>query len=271
MSHCNFLYFTCFQDRPISQSIIRTGLNYELIYVKRGSKISTIYFDGGMHNIDSNDIIVIPPNAKYRFDCDADFECYCIGYSSHITSLQKTPYIFQDTDDKTVLKQLEMIKAELEGQSFKRKIMINLLLSMVLITILRFIQPLDEKKTTEEENFTYIVNLMDSQSQNGIDINEVSKMSGLSYHRFRHKFKEYTEISPQQYIIKQRIAFAKRLLQTTNYSTSLIATASGFHSVPQFITCFSKQENLTPVKYRKKFQNNVCNSTVKKRVKVFAD
>jgi AraC family transcriptional activator of pobA len=155
---------------------------------------------------------------------------------------------------------LQAMRKEFEARNSHRKDMLNLLLNTILILTTRLAGFSDEKKETEQDNFNFIIHYLNSKSHIGIDIEETAKMSGLSYHRFRHRFKELTGTSPQQYIIIQRINFAKKMLESTKYNTTSIALACGFHSVPQFITCFNKQEGQTPVKYRRQY---LCKKSIK--------
>ena len=254
MNYCDMQYFAKCATGPISQKIMRSNNCFELIYVKCSSCSGTIYFDGDKYPIESNEIIILPPNVKYRFDCDGKGEYIFIGFCDCDYAFHNEPAVFNNCEQHSAVRLLDLMTDEFNGHRVHRKYMLNLLLNVTLISLCRLSNASDVKKETEADNFNYILHFMDAQSQNGIDIDEVSKMSGLSYHRFRHKFKELTAISPQQYIIRQRLNFAKNMLETTHYTTSSIAEACGFHSVPQFITCFSKQEGLTPVKYRKKYQ-----------------
>jgi AraC-like DNA-binding protein len=252
LNYCDLLYLAKCSMGPISQNIMRSSACFELIYVKSGNVCGTLYFEGGLHHIEANQVIVLPSDVNYRFDFVGTGECIFIGFCGCNHDFHNAPAVYYDNEQHVVSHLLDLMVNEFVGQNYHRKQMINLLLNTALITICRISKSADIKKEVEADNFNYILHFMDAQSQNGIDIEEIAKMSGLSYHRFRHRFKELTGISPQQYIIKQRLNFARRLLITTSYSTSSIATACGFHSVPQFITCFSRQEGLTPVKYRKK-------------------
>lgn len=254
MNCYDLLYFAKYSSDPVTQLTMRSNVCYELIYVKRDG--GRIYFDGGQQNIEANEIIILPPNVKYRFEYDKSSECILIGFGNCNYEFGKTPAFFKDCDKHNITQLLDLMCTEFEGFRFQRKQMLHLLLNMTLISLFRYSKPSDDKKDVETDNFNYILRFMDAQSQNGIDIGVLAKMSGLSYHRFRHKFKELIGISPQQYIIKQRLNFAKRMLETTKYSTSVIAAACDFRSVPQFITCFNRQEGLTPMKYRKLCKNN---------------
>lgn len=251
MSYCELLYFAKCAVGPLNQALLRSSLCFEMIYMKRACGSGTLFYDGGEHRIETDDIIILPPDVKYRFECDGECDCIFLGFKGADCGFKDAPFFAKD-ERLSVAPLFDLMADEFKGHRYHRKVMLNLLLNAALVTICRLSTASDLKKEIETANFSYILHYIDAQSQNGINIDEIAKMSGLSYHRFRHKFKELTGISPQQYIIRQRLNFAKRLLETTTYSTSSIAAACGFHSVPQFITCFNKQEGLTPVKYRKK-------------------
>lgn len=241
--------------------MLRTCPSFELIYFINGS--GRIYYVDKCQKIEQTDIVIIPPNVQFRLETDGSGEYFIAGYNSPIHHAYSQPVVFKNHGTRTVRLLMNIILSELNGKRYQRRKMLNLLFNMLIIFVIRQEMPHDLKKTVEEDNFYFILNFLNAQSQNGISIEDAAKLSGLSYHRFRHKFKDITGISPQQYIIRRRILFAKKLLKTTSYSTSSIAKACGFNSVPQFITCFSKQEGITPDKYRKQFKNKMVMDAVK--------
>jgi AraC-type DNA-binding domain-containing proteins len=230
---------------------MRSNTYYELVFFRNEWENGVLYFDGGQHILQAGEIILLPPNTKYRFVCAGKNEAVFLGFDECAYCFNRTPLIIRDGERQDVTRMLDLMLEEFSNRRFSRRQMLNILLNAVIILITRYAQPIDDKRDLETDNFNFILNFMRAHSHNGFDIDEFAKMSGLSYHRFRHKFKELTNISPQQYIIRQRLNFAKNLLETTEYNTSSIAIACGFHSIPQFITCFSKLEGVTPVKYRK--------------------
>lgn len=247
MDFADLLYFSNYRLKTINKDILRPNLNNELLFIKSGN--GKLFYENEEYELKPNIIITIKADVIYRIECYSEIEYICVGFKGG-NLLQNISYI-QDGGTFTISALLAIMKKEFESKNFKRRNVMNCLLNTILILTYRLSGYTDDKKDVEKDNFNFILNYMKAKSNFGIDMDEIAKMSGLSYHRFRHKFKELTEISPQQYIIKQRISFAKKLLENTVYNTTSIAIASGFHSVPQFITCFSKQEGITPVKYRR--------------------
>ncbi len=258
MNYCDLLYFADSAIGPVTQKLMRPFLNNELVFIKSGH--GRIFFENASMDISPNQIFIVFPHTVHRIECDCKIEYTCIGFKSSNFSYPQ-PILAIDGGILSVAKLIEIIRNEFESKNHYRKDIMNLLLSTALLMSGRLAGFSEEKEELEKDNFNFIINYMDAKSHSGIDIEKAAKMSGLSYHRFRHRFKELAGISPQQYIIKQRIDFAKKMLENTTYKISSIALMCGFHSVPQFITCFNRQEGQTPVKYRRQFlckkSNNV--------------
>jgi AraC-like DNA-binding protein len=85
---------------------------------------------------------------------------------------------------------------------------------------------------------------------NEITISNLAEMSCLSTGHFTKKFKEITQLTPLDYINKQRIEKAQLLLHTTNQPGSFIADACGYKSNAYFCKIFKKNIGISPNAYR---------------------
>lgn len=68
-------------------------------------------------------------------------------------------------------------------------------------------------------------------------------------------FKKETGISLTDYILKERMNEAKRLLVQTEMKISQVAESLGYMNLSHFITMFKKVNGTTPMNYRKKIQH----------------
>ncbi len=68
---------------------------------------------------------------------------------------------------------------------------------------------------------------------------------------FVRKFKQYTSMSPKQYIMKVRMMKARKMLEKTNDSVSDIAYKCGFVSSSDFSKRFRESFGITPKEYRR--------------------
>lgn len=70
-----------------------------------------------------------------------------------------------------------------------------------------------------------------------------------------HLFHKKTDISLSNYILEQRILFAKKLLSLTNLSVQQVSEKCGFSSISYFHRQFKKLTNQTPQQYRDMHRN----------------
>lgn len=248
LTYCDLLYFANYKVGPVCKNVLRKSVNCEFIFIKKGT--GKLFMGGSQFDIFQNELITVPADVYFRIECKSSIEYFCAGFAGD--NLTDKILIAKD-DNYIVYEILKIMEKEFRSQQSCRKEMMNLLLNCLIVISCRLSGTCENKKNIEKENFNFIINFMKAKSHTGVDMEQIAGMSGLSYHRFRHRFKELTGISPQQFIIKQRIDFAKSLLENTKCNTTAIALSCGFRSVPQFITCFNKQLGVTPVRYRRMF------------------
>lgn len=83
------------------------------------------------------------------------------------------------------------------------------------------------------------------------DLAKEVNMSVTSFHRW---FKASAGRTPQQWIIRQRIARARRSLETTSDSVELIAERAGFGTATNLRQHFGRHLGTTPTAYRRAFK-----------------
>lgn len=79
---------------------------------------------------------------------------------------------------------------------------------------------------------------------------EAAKFCNMSYSYFSRIFKQLMGMSYTSYLTHLRINKADRMLVTTDYTITQIASACGFSSDAYFVKCFRKTKGITPGQYR---------------------
>lgn len=73
----------------------------------------------------------------------------------------------------------------------------------------------------------------------------------MSVSWFIRNFKQYTSITPMQYIVSIRISNAQMLLETYNYHITEIGNIVEYENPLYFSRIFRKQQGISSSKYRK--------------------
>lgn len=97
---------------------------------------------------------------------------------------------------------------------------------------------------------------IDHHFKENVTLDILSDITHVSKYHLVHIFTEEYGFSPINYLIYKRIEEGKKLLQTTDYSLSLIGRTLGFSSPSYFSQAFKKQTSYTPMEYRKISRNN---------------
>ncbi|WP_292699483.1 MULTISPECIES: AraC family transcriptional regulator [unclassified Nostoc] len=82
-----------------------------------------------------------------------------------------------------------------------------------------------------------------------LSLSAIANELGMSRYYFCHLFKRSTGISPHQYLIQQRVEWAKHLLKRSELTITVIALECGFANQSHFAKCFRKHTGMNPKKF----------------------
>ncbi|WP_234122787.1 AraC family transcriptional regulator [Clostridium hydrogenum] len=88
-----------------------------------------------------------------------------------------------------------------------------------------------------------------------INIEKFALENNLSYNYFIKIFKNFTQMTPNQYVIQARLSKAKNLLLDSNYNVCEIAAMIGYDNPLYFSHIFKKYTGNTPTDFRNKIRN----------------
>lgn len=84
-----------------------------------------------------------------------------------------------------------------------------------------------------------------------VDMQAVARRVGVAYSHFRRVFLRHTGFAPWQYVLRMRLARARRLLATGNVTLEQAATELGFSSAFHLSSAFKKAFGVAPANWRK--------------------
>ena len=82
-----------------------------------------------------------------------------------------------------------------------------------------------------------------------LTVSEIAARSFMSEVYFRRLFKDLTGLSPKEYLIEKRIAYAKDLLLSGGFPVSEVALLSGYGEPCHFSREFSRREGVSPAEF----------------------
>ena len=100
------------------------------------------------------------------------------------------------------------------------------------------------------EKFMLVCNYITDHCTENITIDELANLAGFSKFHFARLFKQFSNMSCHEYLMKKRIAHAERLLIEPHISITEVAMLSGFNSLSTFNRIFKAAKNCTPSEYK---------------------
>ena len=99
-----------------------------------------------------------------------------------------------------------------------------------------------------------ITNYVQNNLSKPLDVDELAKALFISRTHLAAKFKKETGMTLTDFILREKVEEAKRLLRYSDKSLSLIADYLGFSSQSHFTKAFKKYTSKTPGEYRMRVQ-----------------
>lgn len=99
-----------------------------------------------------------------------------------------------------------------------------------------------------------VLEFIDANLTKDISLADLAVAAGSSQFHFSRAFQIASGVSPYQYVIRQRIEFAKVLLMTRDADVNEVAVQCGFHSRHQFSRMFWRITGLRPTRFRGAFK-----------------
>ncbi|WP_262675355.1 helix-turn-helix domain-containing protein [Paenibacillus sp. J5C2022] len=219
---------------------------FEIVYYVRGTGEMVIERDS--YRYGPGTISITRPKLYHDERHDEETEVIFIGFLHDDKPAQLTNGICHDQNG-TVLPLMQRMKREMGTPGAFHAEQMNLLTGQVVMELLRLQhQPSAE---TVSSKLHYAIRALEENYLQSVDFHSLSDLTGYSYDRFRHLFKEQTGQSPLSFVIGKRLEHAVQLLLGTDDTISAIAQDCGFSTASQFGDMFKRQYQLSPSQYRR--------------------
>lgn len=119
-----------------------------------------------------------------------------------------------------------------------------------LCELFRQITPYQSGKKSKSQYFELCLKFIHEHYSENISIQDIANHVAIDRTYLYKLFKSELGISPQTYLIDQRIAQACKLLRATDLNVTEIALSVGFKDFSNFSRQFKKREGISPLKFR---------------------
>jgi AraC family transcriptional regulator len=95
-----------------------------------------------------------------------------------------------------------------------------------------------------------VMDYIEANLNNGVRLQELASLAGLSPFHFARQFKDATGLAPHQFLLRSRVERAKQLLERTELSLAEIGLTLGFSHQSHFTNVFRRMVGATPKAWR---------------------
>ncbi|MFZ2642248.1 MAG: AraC family transcriptional regulator [Verrucomicrobiia bacterium] len=249
--------------------------SYELVFLLNGTNVYE--FSGKALELSGGSFLIIPPRRRHRglynvrspsTVCGVAFDPQCRN------ALHLTP--FTRSDLNWIAQQLNQGSATTHKMSAElrqvvwslhqdlrkhaadrtRPLALPKLRLLACTAILEAARPSNETIQNDLNRLmTIVLRHMDEHCTDSLQADDLVRKSGYSRARFFQIFRQSTGMTPNDYLLRLRIAKAGKLLQQTAQPITAIAFKLGFSSSQYFCNVFRKYTNLTPRAFRARQQS----------------
>jgi AraC-like DNA-binding protein len=251
----------------------------ELIFIKKG------YFKASLRNtkflLNEGDLLVVIPGELHSFGYEGDNVLEFINIQFDPIILQsaipdskefamiypylfsyKPPLSFLCRSDDIAQKQVSSIINNIHQETLRKELGYSLSIRANLLELFVCLLRkwnLDTPGTPMNENFTVykrmfpVFNMIQEQYMKNFSTTKMAKMAAMSVPHFCRLFKKITGCGFRGYLQSLRISEAIKLLLSTDFNITQIASLVGYSDVNFFIRIFKNQTGLPPLQYKNKW------------------
>lgn len=142
---------------------------------------------------------------------------------------------------------------ECMGTSITKDALADLTLQELIIRIIQTqtVKRFDDIKVIDIDSpIMASIEYVKNNIHNPIQMKELSNEACMSTASFYRNFKRELGMSPIEYILNEKIKFAKKLLSNPKIQINEVSYATGFEDCNYFIRLFKKHEGVTPKQYQ---------------------
>lgn len=248
----------------------RAILEYQLIYILRGEGIFESH-ETGILKVNQGSVILLFPGVwhRYRPLVETGWDEHYVGFNGKIVDQWVKKNFFTPTNpiiqvgiNRDIESIFEMIFSIVKDE----KAGFQQAASGLIIALITNASAISKNRNAGGSEIDSMItkskSLMMKNLKCKISITQLANETGVGYSWFRKAFKEYTGISPLQFVLQLRLHEAKKLLTSSNLMIKEIADELGFESPFYFSRIFKQKCGVTAEEYRRRSRGDRRNKRI---------
>lgn len=171
--------------------------------------------------------------------------------NAHYWNLNHTDYFFYNNQEMAAT--INKLIGICMGTNLTKDVLADIALQELLVHIIQMqtLNVLEENSFSDHNKLLkHIVQFIRDNLNEKLTMKDLLNQACMSKTSFYRYFKRELGISPNDFVIKERIKKAKSLLHDPNIQINEAGYEAGFDDSNYFIRAFKKQEGITPKQYR---------------------
>lgn len=233
-------------------------VDYQLLYVAAG-KVH-FFFQGKEEILPAGTMVLYRPGEpqKYIYYAQEHPEVYWVHFTGYdvknildFYGLPKDANLFYTGTSPEFKRLFRQMIQELQLCRPMYEEVLTSILNHIFLLIARLRKEDHIPGTAIHDEIEQAVHYFNDHYNEDIGIEKYAEAHHISPSWFTRGFKQYTGMTPMQYILSIRMANAQFLLEQTSSNISEIAAIVGYDNPLYFSRLFKKQFGMSPVQYRK--------------------
>lgn len=264
------MWVDTFENPEFAKGIVSTSVNssdihchpkHELFYMINGN--TNYMIDGKRYSLQSGEMVFIPKDTMHtmtnkmdiyneRLLLSFDDDIFPEEYKSYIAHWSYHNLIYIPPKHMhEVEKIFQIIESEYKNRRSHYEQMINLCILQLFMLIDRY-HTNPPKPVSDETNLLVnnIAKYIQTNFQSNINLDSLCETFTISKSYLSRRFKSVFGIGINDYITYIRLLHAEKLLRTTDYPITQIATECGYSDSNYFSTAFKKFKGMTARQFR---------------------
>lgn len=241
-------------DRP-------TGCHdWLLIYTVSGSGLFS--HDGGRFTTRAHDAILIAPNTPHRYEVLSTTNRWQLLWAHFLPPTEWRAWLSWQLlapgwgqvriTNRPVRKQIvtrfkDVVRLSAGYRHHREALALN---SLEAVLLCCHEQVVLQRGRRLDPRIGKVLDFICRHLERPLGVEVLARTCHLSPSRFAHLFREQMEMTPQQFVERQRIERARELLEHTGYTVATIAGQVGFENAFYFSRRFKRSTGMSPREYR---------------------